>query len=59
VKLTVYDVLGREVAVLVNERKQPGNYEVVFDGSRLSSGVYFYRMEAGSFVSTLKLLLVR
>ncbi len=59
VKLTVYDVLGREVAVLVNERKQPGNYEVVFDGSRLSSGVYFYRMEAGSFISTRKLLLIR
>jgi hypothetical protein len=55
----VYDVLGREVAVLVNERKQPGHYEVIFDGSKLSSGVYFYRMEAGSFVSTRKLLLVR
>jgi hypothetical protein len=57
--LVVYDALGREVAVLVNERKQPGHYEVIFDGSKLSSGVYFYRMEAGSFVSTRKLLLVR
>jgi hypothetical protein len=57
--LVVYDVLGREVAVLVNERKQPGHYEMIFDGSRLSSGVYFYRMEAGTFVSTRKLLLVR
>jgi hypothetical protein len=59
VKLTVYDVLGREVAVLVNERKLPGQYEVPFDGTRLSSGVYFCRMEAGSFVKTVSLLLLK
>jgi hypothetical protein len=59
VELRVYDVLGREVAVLVNERKPPGRYEVTFDASRLASGVYFYRMQAGDFVQTRKLLLVR
>jgi hypothetical protein len=59
VKLRVYDLLGREVAVLVNERKQAGVHEVSFDASRLSSGPYFYRMDAGIFSQTRKLLLVR
>jgi photosystem II stability/assembly factor-like uncharacterized protein len=59
VKITVYDVLGREVAVLVNERKLPGRYEVTFDGSHLASGVYFYRMQAGNFVQTRKLTLLK
>ena len=59
VKLNVYDVLGREVAVLVDERKAPGTYQVAFDGSVLSSGVYFYRLHAGTFMETKKLLLVR
>jgi photosystem II stability/assembly factor-like uncharacterized protein len=44
VRLGVYDLLGREVAVLVNERKAPGSYEVKFDGAGLASGVYFYRL---------------
>jgi hypothetical protein len=47
------------VAVLVNERKDAGVHEAKFDGSGLSSGVYFYRIEAGSFVQTRKLLLTR
>jgi hypothetical protein len=59
VRLVMYDVLGREVAVLVNERKDAGVHEAKFDGSGLSSGVYFYRIEAGSFVQTRKLLLTR
>jgi predicted GH43/DUF377 family glycosyl hydrolase len=59
VKLTVYDLMGREVAVLVDEKKAPGSYEVSFDGSRLSSGVYFYRLVAGSFVSTKKMLVLK
>jgi hypothetical protein len=59
VKLTVYDILGREVSVLVNERKNAGMYEAKLDGSRLSSGVYFYRLQAGSFVEAKKLLLLR
>jgi len=59
VKITVYDVLGREVAVLVNEKKEAGTYEVRFDGSRLASGVYIYRLTAGSFVQSRKMLLLR
>ncbi len=59
VKLTVYDVLGREVAVLVNAIQQPGSHRVQFDGSHLASGVYFYRMEAGTFVETKRLVLIR
>jgi hypothetical protein len=59
VSLIVYDILGRAVSMLVNERRNAGVHEVMFDGSRLSSGVYFYRIEAGSFVQTRKLLLVK
>jgi hypothetical protein len=59
VRLAVYDVLGREVAVLVNERKEPGNYTVRFDGSGLASGVYIYRMAAGAFVEARRMVLVR
>ena len=59
VSLMVYDILGREVSVLVNERREAGVHEVKFDGSNLASGVYFYRLQAGSFVQTRKLLLLR
>ncbi|HUI29602.1 MAG TPA: glycosyl hydrolase family 28 protein [Candidatus Acidoferrales bacterium] len=57
--LKVYDLLGREVATLVNERQNAGTHFVTFDGSRLASGVYFYRLNAGNFVKTRKLLLVK
>jgi hypothetical protein len=59
VQLTVFDVLGREVAELVNEREGPGLHDVQFDASSLASGVYFYRLKAGSFVQTKRLLLLR
>lgn len=59
VKLTIYDLLGREVAVLVNERKAPGSYTVNFDGSRLASGIYLYRLTAGSLLQSKKMLLVK
>jgi hypothetical protein len=59
VTLKVYDLLGREVATLVNERLQPGSFETTFDGSGLASGVYFYRLSAGSFVETKKLVMMR
>jgi len=59
VTLSVYDLLGREVAVLVNEMKLPGNYEVRFDASGLVSGVYLYRLNAGSFVQTRKMVVVK
>lgn len=64
VVLKVYDVLGREVATLVNEEKSPGNYEVKFDaetlhGASLPSGVYFYRLSTPKFTSVKKLLLMK
>jgi hypothetical protein len=59
VKLVVYDILGREVATLVNEYKTAGNHSVDFSASNLASGVYIYRMEAGTFKDTKKMLLVK
>jgi hypothetical protein len=59
VRLVVYDLVGREVSTLVNEREGPGSYEVKFDGSGLSSGVYFYRLTADNLVQTRKLVLLR
>ena len=59
VKLAVYDILGREVAVLINEKKPAGTYEVSFDATRLASGVYFYRLTAGTFVRTKKMTLIK
>ena len=59
VRLTVYDILGREVQTLVNEMKQPGRYETTFNASKLASGVYLYRLRAGGFVGTKKLLVIR
>jgi len=59
VHLKVYDILGREVATLLNEELQPGNYKIDFDASDFASGIYFYTMNAGSFVSTKKMILVK
>jgi len=59
VTITVYDILGKEVSKLVNEEKLTGSYEVQFDGSKLSSGVYFYRMHAGNYFKTKKLVLLK
>jgi hypothetical protein len=59
VRLAVYDILGREVATLVNERKSPGRYSVTWDASGQASGVYFYKLEAGHFTETKKLVLIR
>ncbi|MBL8017822.1 MAG: T9SS type A sorting domain-containing protein [Ignavibacteria bacterium] len=59
VKLTVFDVLGREVSVLVNEVKTAGSFIADLDASMFSSGVYFYRLESNNFVETKKMLLVR
>lgn len=59
VSLRVYDVLGREVATLVNEAQGAGRHAVEFDGSRLPSGVYFYRMTAGQFTEVKKLMMIK
>jgi len=59
VTLKVYDMLGNEAATLVNENKPAGNYEVKFDGSKLASGIYFYKLKAGNFVQTKKLILMK
>ena len=59
VSLRVYDVLGREVALLVDNVLQPGYYTARFEGHALASGVYFYRLIAGSYVETRKMQLVK
>ena len=59
ITLKVYDVLGNEIATLVNEEKPIGNYEVNFDANNQPSGVYFYRLKAGSIVETKKMLLMK
>ena len=59
VSLKVYDLLGNEVATLVNEVKPAGNYEVKFDASSLPSGTYFYKLQAGLLVETKKMLLLK
>jgi hypothetical protein len=59
VVLKVYDVLGEEIATLVNEEKSAGTYEIMFDASVLTSGVYFYTLEAGSYIQTKKMILLR
>ncbi len=58
VRLIVFDILGREVATLVNEKQVPGNYEVTFEAKNLPSGVYFYRLIADDFVQTRKLVVL-
>ena len=57
--MIVYDVFGKEVATLVNETKKPGNYEVKFDGTYLSSGIYYNQLAAGNFVQTNKMVLLK
>ena len=58
-QLKIYDVLGREVSALVNEVKSPGTYEVKFDASQFTSGIYFYTIKSGKFVETKKMLLMK
>ncbi len=59
VTLKVYDILGNEISTLVNEEKQPGSYQVTLDGDALTSGVYFYRLNAGNFSQTRKFILIK
>jgi len=59
VKLKIFDILGKEVMTLVNEIKTAGDYGIDFDGRSLSSGIYFYKLEAGEFTATKKMMLVK
>jgi hypothetical protein len=59
VTMKIYDILGQEVFTLVNEKQKAGRYQVSFDASRLSSGAYFYRIEAGSYTSLKKMMLLK
>jgi hypothetical protein len=59
VTVRVFDILGREVATPVDEEKEAGNYQIRFDAGILSSGVYFYQLHAGDYVSTKKMILLR
>jgi hypothetical protein len=59
VTLKVFDALGNKIETLVNEEKPSGSYEVKFDASKLSSGIYFYKLQSGSFVETKKIILMK
>ena len=59
VELKVYDVLGNEIATLVNEEKQPGTYEIGFEVMQLPSGIYFYQLKADNFIETKKMILMK
>lgn len=59
VTLEVYDVLGNEVVTLANEYGEAGRYEIEFDASTLSSGIYFYKIQSENFVETKKMLLIK
>ena len=59
VQLKVYDILGNEVATLLDEYREAGKYEVEFKAAKLSSGIYFYKLSAGSFTETKKMILLR
>jgi hypothetical protein len=59
VTLKIYDICGREITTILNERKSPGLYEVSFDGSDLPSGIYFYKLIINNFTDTKKMILVK
>jgi len=59
VTLKIYDMLGNEITTLIQEEKNVGKYEVSFDAYQLASGIYFYKLQAGSFIETKKMLLLK
>jgi len=59
VTLKVFNVLGSEVATLVNEQKEPGSYQVSFNANNYSAGIYFYNLKAGNFIETRKMILLK
>ena len=58
-KLSVYDLLGREVKILVNKYQSKGNYDVIFDASNFSSGIYIYKLVMGRFIMTKKMIFIK
>jgi hypothetical protein len=59
ISLKVFNVLGKEIATLINEKLQPGTYEVNFNGNNLSSGIYFYKIQSGDFVQVKRMVLIK
>lgn len=59
VRLSVFDITGREIALLVNEKLEPGSYSMKWNGAQFASGIYFYRVQAGNFVQTKKMVLIK
>jgi hypothetical protein len=59
VSLKIYDILGSEVASLVNTNQTPGNYKIVFDANNFSSGIYFYTLKVGSLIQSRKMILLK
>ncbi|MGE5797300.1 MAG: T9SS type A sorting domain-containing protein, partial [Ignavibacteria bacterium] len=59
VRFTIYDILGNEVGVFINEEKLPGEYEFELNAENLTSGIYFYQLEAGNFIETGKMSLIK
>ena len=59
INLKVFNLLGQEVATLVNDLQGPGTYHVTFEASRFASGVYFYRLQAGSFTDMRKMMIIK
>jgi hypothetical protein len=58
VSIKVFNVLGKEIVTLLNGKKAPGNYELIFNAAGLPSGVYFYRLAAGNYMATKKMILL-
>ena len=59
VTLKIFNALGEEVSTLVNEFRSTGNYEIIFDASNLTSGIYFYKIQSGNFIETKKMILLK
>ena len=59
VELKIYDILGREIAILVNEMQKPGNYEITWEADNYQSGIYFYKLNVGDFSQTRKMILLK
>ena len=59
VTLKVYDILGKEIATLINKKQLPGNYKIIFDAKNLASGIYYYKLRVGSFIKSRKMILIK